>query len=49
MNTMKDVPSAELPKAGKPEEYDLVIRGGCSRCDRDSTGRDCGVRRPWGT
>src|SRR5882724_3873358 len=28
MNTMKDVPSARLPKAGKPEEYDLVILGG---------------------
>ena len=28
MNTMKAVPSARLPKAGKQEEYDLVILGG---------------------
>src|SRR5260370_288674 len=28
MNTMKDAPSAQSTKAGKPEEYDLVILGG---------------------
>ena len=28
MNTMEDVPAAQSPKGGKPEEYDLVILGG---------------------
>src|SRR5205809_42059 len=28
MNTMQDVPSAQSTKAGKPEEFDVVILGG---------------------